>query len=390
MNILFLYASTIDPIKGGIQRVTHVLSSYFDRIGYTTYYMGLKETSQVVDDRQYYLPDSTAFTTSVNRNFFLSFLKEKKIDIVINQGGLGPQTSEFAYLSHQVVDVKLISVVHNSMLAAIKNFSSAYADRMRYFKWLLKFTDFGLIKSILLCLYKQKYKRHYNSLCRNSDAVVLLSEKFKEELLFFTGSLLLNNVTGIFNPVSFTEMKWAEKKKELLYVGRIDFSQKRVDLLLEIWSKLYEQLPDWSLRVVGGGAHLDDAIQLSSKLKLKNVYFEGFQNPQVYYKNASLFCMTSSFEGFGIVLVEAMQYGLVPFAFNSYLSVTDIIDNQINGVLIPPFDIDKYVLKLKQFMQDESKRIQFSEAAIEKSKEFSIDVIGNKWISLFEKLKKEN
>jgi glycosyltransferase involved in cell wall biosynthesis len=383
MNILFLYGSTIDPIKGGIQRVTNVLSSYFETRGLKIYYLGLKKTSQIVDDRQYYLPDSTVFNTNENRQFFLSFLKEKSIDIVINQGGLDPKSSELAYYAHQVNGVKLISAVHNSMLASIKNFSSAYASRLYHFKRLLRYTDSKWIKSILLGLYKQKYKKHYITLCKNSDAVVLLSEKFKEELAFFTESLSLDNVVGIPNPVSFSETKWQEKKKELLYVGRIDFAQKRVDLLLEIWSKLYEEYPDWLLRIVGDGS-LDETIQLASKLQLRNIYFEGFKNPQIYYQNASLFCMTSSFEGFGIVLVEAMQYGLVPFAFNSYLSVTDIIDNQINGVLIPPFDINKYVYELKQFMQDESMHIQFSEAAIKKSKEFSLDVIGNKWISLFE------
>ena len=100
---------------------------------------------------------------------------------------------------------------------------------------------------------------------------------------------------------------------------------------------------DWSLIIVGGGRQLDEMRQLAANLKLVNVKFEGFQDPKSYYERASIFCMTSSYEGFGIVLVEAMQYGVVPMAFNSYISVTDIIENGVMVFLIEPFDIDAYV-----------------------------------------------
>jgi glycosyltransferase involved in cell wall biosynthesis len=329
-----------------------------------------------------------------NIRYFRAFLKEKNIQVVINQGGLDPKTSQLAYYCHDE-HVILISAIHNSLLADIKNFSSAYADRFQKFgiKWLLPFANYTCVKNGLLHLYRLKYGKHYSTLCKKSDMVVLLSEKFREELDFFTGRRLKDNVVGISNPVSFSsngdDANCQDKRKELLYVGRIDFSQKRIDLLLKIWEKLYRQFSDWSLRIVGGGRQLPETIRLSAQLGLKNIYFEGFQNPQKHYQNASLFCMTSSSEGFGIVLVEAMQHGVIPCAFNSYLSITDIIEDRTDGILIPPFDIDMYVSALKCLMENETLRKEYSKAAVKKAKEFSVEKIGGIWVSLFDNLIKE-
>jgi glycosyltransferase involved in cell wall biosynthesis len=391
MNILFLYQLTIDPQRGGVERVTYTLASWLETKGYKIYFLGLKKSrvSLSVDSRQYYLPESRKFCTTGNIYYFLTFLKEKNIDIVINQGGIDPQSSELSYYCHQV-NVKLISVIHNSLLASIKNFSSVHSDQFKKYgiMFLLPITDCSYIKILLLWLYKQKYRKHYSMLCKNSNIVILLSEKFKEELKYFIDNKIGSNIIGLSNPVFIKQgdRDYLKKEKELLYVGRIDFSQKRVDLLLKIWSKLYMRYSDWSLRIVGGGVQLENAIELASKMRLKNIYFEGFQEPWNYYQKASLFCMTSSFEGFPMVLVEAMQYGVIPFAFNSFISVTDIIDDDTNGILIQAFSVDKYVLELSRFMQDEPLRTKYAKAAILKSKEFTLEIIGNKWITIFNDL----
>ena len=116
---------------------------------------------------------------------------------------------------------------------------------------------------------------------------------------------------------------------------------------------------------------------------LKRISFEGFQEPTYFYKRPlSFFCMTSSSESFGLVLLEAMQYNVVPFAFNSYLSVTDIIEDKVNGVLIPPFNCELYAKELSKMMIDEVKRIEMAQNAKIKSSEFSIETIGESWSKL--------
>ena len=96
--------------------------------------------------------------------------------------------------------------------------------------------------------------------------------------------------------------------------------------------------------------------------------------------------MTSSYEGFGIVLIEAMNMKVVPIAFDSFSTVRDIIDNNINGVLITPFDKELYAKKLSDMMSNESAREIYSNNAYLKSQQFQLDVIGNKWLNLFSSL----
>lgn len=85
-------------------------------------------------------------------------------------------------------------------------------------------------------------------------------------------------------------------------------------------------------------------------MKLKRITFYGFQNPDEFYKKSLVSCMTSNFEGFGMVLVEAMQYGCVPFAFDTFTALHDIIDDGVNGFIIPPFDEDKYAETVERFV----------------------------------------
>lgn len=388
MNILFLYSSTINPQVGGVERVTFVLANYFESKGYKVSFLGLIEsTYSTKDKRQFFLPDSSTFISESNIVFFRSFLEEKSIDIVINQGGTIPEISKFASYS-KIKGVKLISVVHNSLLATIENFSSVNKNKFEKIgiSWLLPYTDTTIVKKLLLKLYKRKYEKHYKSLCLESDYVFLLSEKYKDELTFFMDGQSIDNVVGIPNPVSFDKIVKIKKRREILYVGRINTSQKRVDLLLQIWSLLDGRFADWSLKIVGDGDELESMKALSSKLNLQNVYFYGFCDPKAFYETASIFCMTSSFEGLPMTLIEAMQYGVIPVAFDSFLSATDIIEDKVNGCLIRPFDINEYVNTLSKLMSSQEELERYSTAAEQRVKRFNLSIIGEQWLNVFKEL----
>ena len=87
-----------------------------------------------------------------------------------------------------------------------------------------------------------------------------------------------------------------------------------------------------------------------------------------------------------MVLTEAMHHGVVPMAFNSYGSVTDIIDDDINGFLVKPFDDKEYADKLVVLMSNEDKYTKMSRAAMTKSVTFSKEIIVEKWCNLVENL----
>lgn len=387
MNILFLYSTTINPQVGGVQRVTFTLANYFESKGHTVFFLGVNDHSSIKDKGQFYLPDSSSFTSKMNISFFRSFLVEKSIKIVINQGGKTPTISRLASYC-KIEGVKLISVVHNSLLANIKNFSSANKNKFEQIgiSWLLPCTDTKIVKKILLTLFKWKYATHYKSLCKESDYVFLLSEKYKEELNFLLGRQSFDNVIGMPNPVSFNEIVRVNKKKEILYVGRIDTYQKRIDLLLQIWALLYDRFNDWSLNIVGDGNELESLKTLSLQLNLQNIYFYGFCDPTPFYETASIFCMTSSFEGLPMTLIEAMQYGVIPVAFNSFLSISDLIEDGVNGCVITPFDINEYVNRLSKLMSSLNDMKKLSMEAEQRVKRFDLPIIGEQWLNIFKEL----
>ena len=132
--------------------------------------------------------------------------------------------------------------------------------------------------------------------------------------------------------------------------------------MLRIWAKIYKYYPDWKLVIVGDGPDLTIYKQIASKLS--NITFEGHSsNVQSYYKKSKIFMMTSIWEGLPMTLIEAMHYGCVPIAFDSFAAVYDLIDNGNNGFKIPNNDIDGFVKKIsfmmdnKQYLKKMSSRI---------------------------------
>ena len=388
-NILFLYSGVIEPLKGGIESVTYELSNYLRSNGCVCYCLSLNKSNYIDNDKQLFLPNSSCFVNEENKLFLINFVRNKQIDVLINQGGFDKDCS---LLASEVIkyDVKLVSCIHNSLLDRIRHFDVTYYNilKKKKIQFLLKYTQNNYVKNLLCLMYLLKYQKHFKRLHKCSDRVVLLSDSLKNDFSFFIGELS-DKVCAMPNPIPANicdSQANTQKEKIVLYVGRIDMQQKRPDLLLQIWSMIYKDHKDWKLIIVGGGKDLNYLKTYASSLHLENVIFEGNQNPIPYYQKASILCMTSSYEGFGIVLVEAMNMKVVPIAFESFSTVRDIIDNDNNGVLISPFDIELYAEKLSEMMSNGSLRDNFSNNAYMKSQQFKLDIIGNKWLTLFSSL----
>ena len=178
--------------------------------------------------------------------------------------------------------------------------------------------------------------------------------------------------------------KYNEKKKEVLIVSRLEEEPKRISLALKIWKEIETDhtLSEWKLKIVGHGKMESWYKSLVIHYGLQRVFFEGTKNPETYYNEASIFMMTSSFEGWGLTLTEAQQYGCVPLAFHSFASLTDIITDKVNGFAIPNDDISLYIKQMKLLMTDEKLRKSMSANAIESSKQFSIEIIIKKWMEV--------
>lgn len=385
-TILFIYPTPFNPIVGGVERVTDLLAKAFVARGYRVLYLHHVHKDSLMDydfpAPVYFFPHSD-FHSHENVVFYHRFLKEQKIDIIINQCGLFEDSELYLNIGNNKCNT--ISVLHYSPML---NYGHLASEELV----LKDYSFIGFLKLIArFCLYpriKSSYiayrRKHYDFLFRNSDKVCLLSESHVAEFEMYYNVFDRDKIIAIPNPCSFESQK-CEKKKQLLYVGRLDKGQKRPDRLLKIWKNLYKKFPDWEMVIVGDGK---ERLRLEKMAKnLERISFLGFQSPEQYYRDASIFCMTSNFEGFGMVLTEAMSFGTIPFAFDSFSAVRDIIEDGKTGVLVKPFSIKEYVYKLEELMSYDGKRKQMSENCIPSVARFNIDCIVSQWISLFDSLK---
>lgn len=166
------------------------------------------------------------------------------------------------------------------------------------------------------------------------------------------------------------------------------YADKRIDRLIDIWKNIYQQFPDWEFILVGDGEERANLEQQANNYGLERIRFCGATNNSYeYYHNASIFCLSSQFEGIPLVLLEAQQAGVIPIAFNCAAGVESVLSpNWENGVLIDNFSMQEYERALCKLMSDESLRQKMQQNVIKKAQEYDIEKIGRMWHELFERL----
>ena len=90
-----------------------------------------------------------------------------------------------------------------------------------------------------------------------------------------------------------------------------------------------------------------------------------------------------------MALTEGMSFGCIPFTFDNYGAAFDIVDDNVNGCLIPAYDLKSYALRLSELMDNPTKRKEFSNEAMKKSKMFSVSSVVDKWENLFREVSKQ-
>jgi len=383
MNILFCYRNWMNPNNGGVQRVSDTMAKYFVRKGHKVYYLNFerKENDNYIFPAEIYLLPDNNFFSGVNINYYHNLLHELSIDIVINHDSSNDR-SKF-WLNTGQLSVKKISLYHTDPLHGIHDLPNLSGIIK---KQLLRKVILINLNGIIHYLKIARKKSEISRLLKKSDRLVFLSAEFIHEIYKELG-IRSSKIEAINNPCVTYEIEGVQnKKKQILFVARIDLPVKRPDKMLQIWSRLENKFPDWELLFLGDGSDRNKVEEMSKDLGLKNVKFEGFVDPIPYYKVASVICMTSEYEGFGLVLPEAMQFGVVPITFNNWVSLKDIITDQVTGILVSTDNITEYSEQLEQLLSDEVVRNRISNNVKEYAKKFEIESIGPRWTKLFDGL----
>ena len=373
--------------QGGMERATHRLAAMLAGEGHRVTLL-CRNKNRLGEE---YVPptDLVFIPASLRReeeqDFLLNLIKERGIETIIDQteGGIVGRWGIFRRRGHMNgVSVKLIAVQHSSQYTYLKHYRTV--NRKPAERGLIGKTRSFFYNTFFLALKKCRtvllQRSLFRELASDYDQIVTLSEGGIEEFKKLCPSVPGNKLSCIPNIVEPPSLPREEKKEpRCLFVGRLDNPSKGVDRLLRIWEKVEKACPDWHLDIVGDGPDAELLKDSAQKLGLSRIAFHGFQNPEPYYSRASVFCMTSTFEGFGLVLVEAMQHGCVPIAFDSYPAVRDIISHGENGILIPPFQEEDYSNAIMALTNNPDEMKRFSLHSLSISQKFSPANLASRW-----------
>lgn len=386
MKIAICNVQEFNPTIGGIERVSVSLAEGLIKEGVEILFVACRKSPYskpyTLPAKQIFLPQPLDYCIE-NVQVLTRILKEENVGILLNQNSHSELYNRTCYEAKSASGVKLISVLHFSPDMRIKG--NRHLVNFRYLS--LKENLVNILRDVCtrfplryITMYDQC--RMYKNLYLYSDRVVLLSNEFKKSYIKLSGIKEATKLTAINNMLSFPYEKCNHpKKKQILWCGRLLFSQKRPDRILWIWKKLQDKLPDWNLVIVGDGPFSGQMQQLSKRLSLERIEFAGFKDPVPYYKESSIFCMTSNHEGWGLVLTEAMQYGCVPVAFDSFESIHEIIEDGKNGFLVNPFDMDMYADKILYLVKNSTDK--YVDNVINSMERLMPENVVKLWIRLF-------
>jgi len=249
-----------------------------------------------------------------------------------------------------------------------------HVNRLNYRNFETNETSF--IKVLFSRFWMNSLVRHLKRL----DRFVVLTEEDKNNWPE------LNNVIAIPNPISFnTDSVSRLEKKNVLAVGRYAY-QKGYDMLLKAWAIVEKKCPEWELNVYGQGDR-EPYDKIAKELQLKNCHLNGsVSNINEKYLDSSVFVISSRFEGLSMSLLEAMSFGLPVVSFACPCGFRDVITSGVNGVLVPKNNVEMLADQIIEVIQNPKFRNELGKKARERSQDFRLDVLAEKWRELFESL----
>ncbi len=214
----------------------------------------------------------------------------------------------------------------------------------------------------------------------------------------------LKNITVMPNPLLLSPVNnIPPKKKTILAAGRVDsWYVKGFDILIKAWSLIYKKYPDWNLQIAGICHHPENYSEIPKLIKKYEIeertHLLGFRSDvEQLYKDSEIFVLSSRYEGFGLVLIEAMSQGCAPIACDfkgrqkeiigdppkSSLNMEDFQKDGIeiceNGILCEPDNVEALAKAIEKMIKDEDYRYQVQKNAVERSKYYSLDNTINRW-----------
>jgi glycosyltransferase involved in cell wall biosynthesis len=221
---------------------------------------------------------------------------------------------------------------------------------------------------------------------RGLDALAVLTEEDRGDYAaVLDGATKVVRLPNAVPPLAGDRAR--PESKVAIAAGRLN-SQKGFDLLIAAWRPVAAAHPDWQLRIYGRGPQRatlqrqivdaglsDDIFLMGATRDLGEALSQG-----------SLFVLSSRFEGFGIVVVEAMSKGLAVVSFDCPRGPGEIIDDGRDGLLVPAGDVRALSRTLLDVADDEERRRALGAAALATARRYDPEAVGAEWTALVDEL----
>ena len=227
---------------------------------------------------------------------------------------------------------------------------------------------------------------HFKTM-NKADALVSLTSADKtnwEKHVNIPIFVIPNLVTVYPNDISC----YSERPNRIICVGRLT-RQKGFDYLIKAWALIANKYPGWKIDIFGSGDLEDFLIQMIDNYNLKESITINKPTSNIFeeYDRSSIYVLSSRYEGFGLVLLEAMSFGIPCISFNCPHGPSDMITNGEEGILVPVGDINKLAESIEWMITHKEERERMSQNSREKVKYYLAENIMPQWVELFNKIK---
>lgn len=359
---VFFYLADV-TFTGGIEKITTTLSNYFVQQGMevciVSNFRTNKSYSYKLDERV-----NTVFLSetpyagkpgSIERlKLFLSIRKRVK--------------AFFRTLHNEIIIIQAFPNAFLYFLAMGKKNGNHIitTEHVHYFYY-------GVFVRLLRSfVYKQ-----YNNVC-----VLTNADKHQYDKLKIQATVIPNAIT----PFSARGPASDERKKTLLGVGRLE-EQKNFKGLIAVFKRIHCIYPEWQLHIYGKGTLHDELEQQINELKLSDcAKLMGVSNSiESVFSEAGIFVLTSLYEGFSMVIVEAMSNGVPVISYDCPNGPADLIENEENGLLVENQNEEELYKSICRMIEDSALRKRCSEYALNTVQKYNIQNVFWQWKTLFDK-----
>ena len=376
-KLKLVYITPALYMAGGVERVLTLKANYFaEHLGYDITIL----LTEGKDKPLFYSLSDKIKVVNLNIGFeelwTCSFIKKIFVYLKKQHQYKKALTTELMRIRPNITITLLRREINfiNDIKDGSRKIGELHVNRANYLNF--EANDSNFVKNLFAKFWMSNLVKNLKRL----DSFVVLTE---EDKLAWPE---LQNIKVIPDPLSFMPTRHSTlTEKRVIAVGRYVY-QKGFDLLLQSWSMIERRFPDWQLTVFGDGNRnpYEQIIQQlgidSSRCRLNGPT----ANIQQEYINSSLFVFSSRFEGFGMVLVEAMACGLPVVSFACPCGPKDIVKDGEDGFLVKNGDVNALADSMATLMGNESLRLSMSMAAQQNVHRFDMQFVAEHWKRIIE------